>query len=296
MTIEVSVIIPTYNSAHYLPTTIDSVLAQTVKNIEILVVDDGSTDNTAEVLNGYDGARVRYLPKQNGGVSTARNHGIENAAGKYVAFLDADDIWHPQKLEKQLKALGDRPDCQASYTSLRKVTDDLEPLGVIEVQRNDSLIEDLLLVGNVVGSPSSIICLRRLFEKTGGFDPLLSQCADWDMWIRLAIETDFAQVREPLVDYRIHASNMSKNAALLEKDSVLLMEKTFALPNLPASVKDKKSQALAKHYMVLAGTYFQSGLYADFIRCARVSVGLDFKQINYLVQFPLRLLKNRTQK
>lgn len=290
--IKVSVVIPTYNSVKFVTEAIDSVLAQTFTDFEILVIDDGSKDETREVLAEKYGKLIRYLYKENGGVSTARNFGIENAKGKYIAFLDADDIWLPEKLEKQMRAFAENPKFKAGYTSLRKVTDDLKPIGIIENERTDSLIEDLLLKGNIVGSPSSVIYLRELFKISGGFDKTLSQCADWEMWIRLAIQTDFIFIKEPLVNYRIHASNMSKNASLLEKDSLLLMEKGFALPELPESLKKKRKKGFAKNYMVLAGTYFHVGQYKDFLRCLWKSAIWDFGQITYILKFPLRQLEN----
>lgn len=286
---QVSVIIPTYNSAQYLIAAVESVLAQTFKDFEILVIDDGSTDNTSEVVKQFP-ASVRYIKQKNQGVSVARNNGIKESRGKYVSFLDADDTWFPTKLEKQIEALNKNPEYKFCFSDFLAVTKDLEPIPMKRARLEGSAINDLLLRGNVVGSICTVICERELFENIGGFDPALSQCADWDMWVRLATQTDFLFVDEPLVTYRQHDANMSRNAPLLEKDSLFVLEKGFAMKEIPKEVSAKRRAALARNYMVLAGTYYHAKLYKDFLRCAIRSVAMDFKQVNYLLSFPKRKL------
>jgi glycosyltransferase involved in cell wall biosynthesis len=260
--VKVSVIIPTYNSAR-------------------------STDNTREVLREYE-RRVRYFHKENGGVSSARNYGIEQARGKYLAFLDADDVWLPEKLQKQISALEQNPNCRACYTAFIVGDEDLKPLNVTYSKRHSNTLEDLLFHGNVVATPSTVLAEKDLFQAVGGFDRQLSQCADWEMWVRIAAKTEFVYLDEPSIIYRQHDLNMSKNASLMESDSLLVMEKGFAIPDLSESLQARKNKALARTYMVLAGIYFQAKMYGDFARCAYRSVGLDFKQLSYLLAFPLR--------
>jgi glycosyltransferase involved in cell wall biosynthesis len=287
---EVSVIIPTYNSVQYLTAAIESVLEQTFKDYEILVIDDGSTDNTSEAVKCY-GEIVRYIYQENGGVSVARNRGIKESKGKYVAFLDADDTWLPNKLERQIETLTCNLEYKFCFSDFLAVSEDLQPLEMKRLRLENSAISDLLLRGNIVGSICTVICERSLFDSVGGFDPKLSQCADWDMWVRLATLTDFLFVDEPLVTYRQHSSNMSKHAPLLEKDSLLVLEKGFASMNVPNEIKAKRRAAFARNYMVLAGTYYHSGQYRDFLRCATRSLRLDIKQLSYLLSFPFRALK-----
>jgi glycosyltransferase involved in cell wall biosynthesis len=294
--VKVSVVIPTYNCVQFVTEAIDSVLNQTFKDFEILVVDDGSKDETREVLTEKYGTSIQYLYKENGGVSSARNFGIEKAKGKYIAFLDADDVWMPEKLEKQASALEGNPEIKACYSSFFLCDEKLNPGKINLSERKANALTDLLLIGNVVATPSTVIAEKGLFQQVGGFDHELSQCADWEMWIRLATKTEFIYINEPLLRYRQHDSNMSKNAALLEKDSVLLIEKGFALPNLPIDLKEKKNEALARIYMVLAGTYFHSKLYKDFIRCAWKSINKDFTQTGYLLKFPFRRFIKPTMK
>lgn len=287
---KVSVVIPAFNAAPYLDAAVGSVLAQTFRDVEILVIDDGSTDDTPAVMGRY-GSPVRYVRQVNSGVSVARNRGLELAQGRYVAFLDGDDTWAPRKLERQMPLLDGSHGTKASYTAFIISGDDLRPAGVRRSGRRSHVLEDLLTLGNVVGTPSSVACDRSLFDEVGGFDPALSQCADWDMWIRLGTVTDFLYIDEPLVTYRQHGSNMSRNPELLERDSLLVLEKGLALPQVPERVRARRRQAFGRNYMVLAGTYFVAGHLRGFLRCVLRSLALDPRQAAYLVEFPFRRAK-----
>src|SRR5262245_55236073 len=145
----VSVIIPTYNSARFLPDAIGSVLAQTFCDFEVIVIDDGSTDDTETVVARY-GAAVRCIHQPNSGVAVARNRGIEEARGRYVAFLDADDTWFPHKLERQVSALDNHAQHRACYTAFTVVDSSLALLGTVRSKRVGPTLEDLLLRGNVI--------------------------------------------------------------------------------------------------------------------------------------------------
>jgi len=285
---QVSVIIPTYNSAQYLKQAVDSVLAQTYRDFEILVVDDGSTDDTENLMKGY-GAPVRYIRQSNGGVAKARNRGIEESRGEYVAFLDADDTWLPNKLARQMTALRESPQYHVSYSAFILVGPDLKPLSTSYSKRCGTVLEDLLLRGNVVGSICTIVCERSLLSITGGFDPTLSQCADWDLSVRLAALSDFLYIDEPLVTYRQHGTNMSHNVPLLEKDSIRVLEKGYEMNELPQYLRAKRAKAFARNYMVLAGSYYQARNYRDFLRCAMTAVRMDINQSRYLLTYPTRL-------
>lgn len=286
---EVSVIIPTYNSAHYLTQAVASVLAQTFQDFEVLVIDDGSTDETEAVMSGY-APPVRYIRQPNGGVAAARNRGIAESRGRYIAFLDADDMWMSRKLERQLAALGQHQDCRACYTAAQVVDADLMPIAELRSRRQSSALEDLLLRGNVVATPSSVLCERELLDAVGGFDAELSMCADWDLWVRLATQTEFLYLDELLIKYRQHAANMSRQVALLEHDSLRLLEKGFAMPDLPESLRAQCRVALARNAMVLAGSYFAVGQYRDFVRCAARAIRADVHQLGYLLVYPARIV------
>ena len=288
ITPQVSVIIPTYNSARYVVEAVESVLAQTWQDFEILVIDDGSTDETEQLMRRYENP-VRYLCQANGGVAVARNRGIRESRGRYIAFLDADDTWLPYKLERQINVLLEHPNVRACYSTFTIVDAELNPLGISRSQRQGSALEDLLTGGNIIGSICTVLCERSLFDVVGGFDPKLSQCADWDMWVRLAARTEFLYLDEPLVTYRQHDANMSRNASLLEHDSLQVLNKGFAMPELSDALRAQRRAAFARNYMVLAGTYFHARRYRDFVRCAARAVTMDFHQIGYLTAFPARI-------
>ena len=287
---EVSVIIPTYNSARYVTDAVESVLGQSFDDLEVLVIDDGSTDETEKVMSGY-GAPVRYIRQANGGVAAARNRGISESRGRFVAFLDADDVWLPFKLERQLEAISQRSNNRACYSAFTVATSELKPAVIYRSKDQGHFLEALLTSGNIVGTPSTVICERELLDEAGGFDPALSYGADWDLWLRLAVLTEFCYVDEPLVFYRQHGANMSLSAPLVESDSLLVLEKGFGMEKLSESLRGKKRAALARNYMVLAGTYFHARLYKDFLRCAARSVAMDIRQLAYLAGFPLRIIK-----
>jgi glycosyltransferase involved in cell wall biosynthesis len=283
---EVSVVIPAYNAARYLGAAVESVLAQTFDDLEVLVVDDGSTDGSADLVADL-GPKVRVIRQPNSGVSSARNRGIAESAGRYLAFLDADDTWLPEKLERQLAALRASPAGRFCYTAFVIADAELQPIELRRAALSGTARETLLLDGNVVGA-STPLCERELLAEAGQFDPSLSQCADWDMWIRVAAHTDFLYLDEPLVNYRQHGTNMSNDPRLLEEDSVEVLERAFAAPDLDPGLAGRRRQAMGRIYMVLAGSYFQAGRYRDFMRCAARSISLEPRRASYLAGFPLR--------
>jgi glycosyltransferase involved in cell wall biosynthesis len=289
---EVSVIIPAFNSARYVTAAVDSVLGQTYQDLELLVVDDGSTDDTGAALCRY-GASIRVIRQENSGVAVARNRGIAESRGRYIAFLDADDTWSANKLVRQIEEVKRHPGCRFCYSAFTVVDADLRPLAVRRRIWDGPALEGLLLRGNIVGSICTVLCERSLFEGKNGFDPQLSQCADWDMWVRLATQTEFVYVDEPLVTYRQHGTNMSRNAPLMEHDSMLVLEKAFALPDLPERIRARRRRAFGRNYTVLAGTHWHAARYRDFLRCALCAAALDFRQFGYLVTSPLRMAARR---
>jgi len=284
---KVSVIIPAYNAARYLPDALDSVLAQTKDPLEVLVVDDGSSDDTAQVVARY-GPPVRYLRQRNAGVSMARNHGIAESRGRYVAFLDADDTWLPAKLDRQLAALKERTECGACYSAYTTVNAELKPVAVSRHDPCWPVLEGLLLCGNVIGTPSTVLVERSVLVRAGGFDAALSYCADWDLWIRLTNLTAFCYVDEPMVRYRQHDTNMSHNVCLLEHDALRVLAKAFATPGLPPDLKARERFGFARIYRVLSGSYLRARRYRDFARCLARALALDVGEAGYMAAFPLR--------
>lgn len=203
----VSVVIPSHNRPEMLAAAIESVLAQTFDDLEVVVVDDGSQPpvEIAEALRERGVRVVRHEQAQ--GVCAARNRGIEEARGRWVALLDDDDRWRPEKLERQIAAL--QPPARWSYTGCDVVDID----GHIErpFQRADlERAADDIVSGNRIGTPSSVVAERALLLEAGGFSTHLSVLADWDMWIRLARAAPAAPVQEALVEYVVHDGGMHR--------------------------------------------------------------------------------------
>lgn len=287
--VKVSVVIPTYNSARYVITAVESVLAQTYRHFEVLVVDDGSTDDTKEVLSKYEES-IRYLYKPNGGVSKARNYGIQRAQGKYIAFLDADDVWLPEKLEKQIALLESDTNIGLSYTSAIKVDENLETKSYIEAEKYDDACEGLLLEMNILILSSSV-ARKDIVLQTNGFDSEFSTCADKDFWLRLSLLTKFAPVKEYLVKYRDVTGSMSSNPFLSKRDTENVLNKFFALPDLPEKYKKLKNESLSNNLMVVSGEFLHNGEIGESLSCMWKSLRLYPQNIVRPLGLPLRLAK-----
>lgn len=207
----VSVIIPTYNRARYLPDALDSLIAQTVQPFEVIVVDDGSNDNTEQVVASY-GDQVRYLRQENAGPSAARNRGIRAARSRIVAFLDSDDAWLPHKLEKQLKCLAERPELGLIGTGLFDCDENLEnPIRQADLKLASSEREEVLIRN--IWPLTSILIQCSCFDAVGLFDEKMRFAEDWDLWIRIAHSFPVATVKEPLVLMRKHQQSLTGSTA-----------------------------------------------------------------------------------
>ena len=205
----VSVIIPTYNRWPMLGEAVESVLAQTAGGYELIVVDDGSTDETRRQLADY-GSRLTVLTQSRRGVSAARNLGARRASGKYLAFLDSDDLWHPRKLQRQLDFMEGNPEveiCQTDEIWIRNGVR-VNPRDRHRKPSGDIFRASLELC---LVSPSAVMMRRELFERVGGFDESLPVCEDYDLWLRIAKDTEIPLVPELLVTKRGgHADQLSR--------------------------------------------------------------------------------------
>lgn len=209
---KVSVVIPAYNAAQYICETIDSVLSQTYKDYEIIVVDDGSTDNTKEILQPHMG-KIRYMYKENGGPASARNVGIKNAQGEYIAFLDSDDLWLPEKLEKQVRYFEEYPEVGLVFTDCIRFNEKGS-----EERHNlkKGLISDDMFVNiwweNLI--PNLTVMVRKsCFEKVGVFDESkqIVSVEDREMWLRIAREYRVGYLEEALAKYRIRQNGLMRS-------------------------------------------------------------------------------------
>ena len=256
---KVSVVITAYNAARWIEETLDSVLAQTYRDYEVVVVDDGSTDDTQAIVARY-APPVRYIHQENRGQPAARNVGIRSARGTYVAFVDADDLWLPQKLARQMSLFESTPNLGLVYSDAYVFDSDsgITQRRVNSVGRlpeNDIFLP--LLMGNFIPSPTPIV-RRDALESAGYFDESpdvhMGGGEDWDMWLRIAAHQSAGAISEPLARYRVHPSSMLQSmdidAALRGRLGVL--EKAFrSRPEIP---DDVRARAIATQY-VTAGRW-----------------------------------------
>lgn len=223
---KVSVVIPAYNAMTYLPETVESVLRQTLTDFEVLIVNDGSSDQIGQWASQVTDPRVKLISQQNQGLSGARNTGIAQAQGEYIAFLDADDLWEPTKLEKQVRCLEDNPAAGLVYSWTAFVDENGQSTGRVMTAGAEGDVWRQILERNIIDCPS-VVVRRCCFETVGVFDRKLRSVEDWDMWIRIASRYPFVVIKEPLVYYRHHSSNMSKNWQVMEQAFRLVIEKAF---------------------------------------------------------------------
>lgn len=210
----VSVIIPCYNGEQFLGEAIDSALRQTVREIEVIVVDDGSTSTgPRDLVAGYSD-RIRYIRQDNKGISAARNTGIEAARGDLIAFLDDDDVWLPEKLEKQLEFLErvrfDGRDVGLVSTAFIYTDESLNEIGRFSLPYA-GLVFDQLMFTDLVGLPSSVIVPHAVLEAVGGFNDDLRASEDYDLWLRIASRYEIFSLNEYLVKYRQRLSTVSRD-------------------------------------------------------------------------------------
>jgi glycosyltransferase involved in cell wall biosynthesis len=201
--VKIGVVIPAYNVAAFLPRCLESVFAQTLKPDEVIVVDDGSTDDTAALAAAL-GAKVISQP--NGGISAARNTGIRNASCEWIALLDADDLWDPTKLERQAACV--RPETMLVYTGVRIFDDH----GIRSASPATSVTSALKMIRyRTPFAPSSVLARREILMRGGGFREDISACEDWEMWFRLRQMGEFEAVADPLTDYYVYPNSLSAN-------------------------------------------------------------------------------------
>ena len=248
---QVSVIIPTYNRAAMVRRAIDSALAQSYAAIEVIVVDDGSTDQTPQIVAAVSDPRVRYLRRdENRGAQVARNAGIAAATGQYLAFLDSDDEWHQEKIARQAALLDRSPDdVGLVYCGIRRIDQDGRPTHDHKPRHRGNVFEDLLL-HNVIGGMSVALIRASVFHTIGPFDERLRARQDLDMWLRIARHYRVDYVPEKLVTYHVHRGRTSENKSSRLQGTLALMAKL----RHDLAVRPK---ARAVHFFALARLYRQ---------------------------------------
>ncbi len=247
----VSVVIPTHDRAALVVRALRSVAAQTYGNLEILIVDDGSTDDTEASVHAT-GIPVRYLPQPHAGVSAARNRGVAAARGEWIAFLDSDDVWLPEKLARQMSFIHGKGAIEACQTEEIWIRDGVQvnPGARHRKPSGDIFAASLELC---LVSPSAVMLRRATFERLGGFDEGLSACEDYDLWLRLAVDTLVHLVPGRLVTrYAGHADQLSRRYWGLDRFRVAALARLLATAPLAPERRRRVAEVLERKCAVLA--------------------------------------------
>ncbi|WP_462252216.1 glycosyltransferase family 2 protein [Ekhidna sp.] len=255
----ISVIIPAYQAQKYITETVDSVLNQTYKEIEIIVVNDGSTDNTEAILATYQSnAKVKVLNVENGGVSRARNIGFQESNGAYVAFLDADDVWDEINLELKANALNGNQSLGLVHSNTEVIDGDSKKTGQILRGKQGEILKDLLLWnGTCIPAPSSILVRREVVQNVGGFEESLSTAADQEFFFRVANQYPIGMVDQVTWFYRVHDSNMHQNIARMESDHIL----AYRLAERSGFFESRRfrNRCFSNLYLILGASWWGNG-------------------------------------
>ena len=251
---KVSVIIPCYNAMKFLPRTVRNVLAQTHQDFEIIIVNDGSTDNIEQWVSTLNDERVCLISQLNQGQSAARNRGIKYSSGKYIAFLDSDDLWNPQKLEKQVRILDNNPEIGLVYSWVLLIDECDRPLEKVWKISDEGNVWSKLIEGNIIACGSVPMIRSSCIDVVGLFNKFPFACEDWDFWLRIAAHYPFKVIKEILVYYRANSTSLSrsqldgleKKLLAMDKSYEILIEKTFDSAPLELQYLKSRSHALAK--------------------------------------------------
>ena len=294
---KVSVIVPAYNVARFIEGAIDSVLAQSYTDFELLIVNDGSTDDTVERCARHPDPRIRIVDQKNRGLAGARNSGIREARGDYLAFLDADDLWRSDKLERHVAHLDRRPDVGVSFSVSQFMAEDGEVLSMYQSPKLDGIDAGDILCRNPVGNGSAPVIRREAFDAIRSvdgrygtpepvfFDPDFRQSEDIECWVRIAATTRwrFAGLAEPLTLYRLNAGGLSASVdRQLESWESFITKAAAYAPDL---VRRFGSRARAYQYRYLARRAVWSGESAVAVRLLCKALASNWR---ILVEEPAR--------
>lgn len=254
---EVSVVIPTYNRAHLISRAIQSVLSQSYQNLEIVIIDDGSIDNTEEIIKSFKNDRIVYIRHdKNKGASAARNTGIKASKGEYIAFQDSDDEWFPEKLEQQMKAFNNgSPEVGVVYCGFYRIEADKEIyIPGDNIAKKEGNIHTELLKGNFIGTPA-VLVKKECFENIKYFDENIPALEDWELWIELSKHYLFKYVNKSLL-----RSYSTPNSVNLNSKNLLKARETILANHLNDFNKNKN--ILSDHYFNIAVEHYLNGDFA----------------------------------
>jgi glycosyltransferase involved in cell wall biosynthesis len=254
----ITVIIPAHNQGRYLASAMESVLGQTHAELELIVVNDGSTDDTRDVIRSFTDARVRYVEQHNQGLSAARNAGLRGAWGRFVSFLDADDLFLPGKLADLLAVLTDDPEVGLAAGQALPIDEQGHRVGRVFDRPLPADPADLLF-----GNPlhvGSVLLRRAALDRAGAFDESLRSYEDWDLWLRLArTGSRMGWIDRPVSLYRFHPRQMTRDGAQMTAASVAVLDKVFADPALPEPWRRRRDRAYSEAFLRAAANAYLAG-------------------------------------
>ena len=276
----VSVIMPSYNSAEFILNSINSILAQTYQDFEIIIIDDGSKDNTRKIIESLNNPKIVYIYQDNAGPGAARNTGLAVAKGELIAFLDADDSWKPQKLEIQVKKFIENSKLGLVYSALDVLSEDghFEYTRKYKNYKSHELIKQLLLnYCKSVPLPSTVILKKSYLDMAGYFDTLLPTGEDRDLWFRIAAISDVEYIDNPMtIRFSPKTSiQASMDNSLSEECQIKIQNNFFSKNPLRKSYLKYKSESFSYIYFTLSRAYFNENIknppFNEILRCFFIS-------------------------
>jgi glycosyltransferase involved in cell wall biosynthesis len=296
---KLSVIIPVYNAERSIAETLQSVLAQTYRDFELLIIDDGSTDRSIDLCQQFNDPRMRVIHQNNRGLAGARNTGIRHAKGEYLAFLDSDDIWLPEKLEKHIQHLDQSPKVGVSFCRSSFIDDRSQPLGIYQMPKLTDITPGYLFCRNPISNGSSVVIRREVFEgikfqsnlygtvEDFYFDDTFRQSEDIECWLRIALQTSWQieGIPEALTLYRVNTGGLSANVLKQLDYWERIVTKTQAYN--PAFVTQWASKARAYQYRYLAR---RAARQRDRIMATQLFHGAIAADARILIEEPRRTL------
>jgi GT2 family glycosyltransferase len=243
----ISVVVPAYNGERTILETIKSIQQQTFSDFELIVINDGSTDRTLEPLATVEDPRLKVFSYENGGLPVARNRGIARSTGEFITFIDADDLWTPDKLELQLAALQQHPEAGVAYSWTLVMDEKGEGFYPGKSVSFEGNVYPQLLLSNFIASGSNVMLRREAIASVGEFDPTLRSCEDWDYWLRVAARWSFVVVPKHQILYRQSSGAMSSKVEVMEKNLLIVHERAFQAA--PPELQFLKNHGLANIYL-----------------------------------------------
>ena len=275
----VSVVIPTFNRRDYITIALDSVLAQNYKDYEIVVIDDGSRDDTKEVLRPYQDA-ISYFYQENRGISGARNRGIRESRGDYIALLDSDDYWLPEKLKRQVDRIRKEPECGMVATRCSSIAPDGTFRKKNRPGKSGWILNDIFKA-NFIRTSSALIT-RKCFDTVGLFDESLPEGEEYDLWLRIAKQYPIAFINEPLTVYTDNPHGVSTDSLAGRLIRLKVLEKEYLKESIPPQLYKKR---MSRNYHYVGRHYLKRGKKSEGMQYLRQALSLNPLNIKNLFYY-----------